>query len=165
MKPPKPDDQRRSELMARVRQRGTAAEVAVAIVLRGLGHRYRLNVRRLPGSPDFANSTRRWAVFVHGCFWHHHTGCKRATIPKANETFWREKFAANRKRDANAVQRLRAARFRVALIWECQTFDVDRLGSRLSKVLESCGPDVAEAIDHRGIVINVTGKRRRRLGR
>ena len=63
------------------------------------GSPYRKNVRSLPGSPDFANKSRKWAVFVHGCFWHRHTGCRRATTPNANRDFWLAKFVANRTRD------------------------------------------------------------------
>lgn len=121
MRPPKPEDPRRSGLMSRVRQRGTEAELAVAAALRKLGMGYRLNVTSLPGSPDFANRRMGWAIFVHGCFWHQHTGCKRATIPKTNQDFWRDKFSTNRIRDARAIRELRNLGFRVSLIWECQT--------------------------------------------
>ncbi len=77
MRPPKPRDPKRSALMARVRQRGTAAELMVGATLRASKTRYRLNVRSLRGSPDFSNRKRKWAIFVHGCFWHHHTACRR----------------------------------------------------------------------------------------
>ncbi len=105
MRVPKPDP-KRSALMARVRQRGTTPELVVASILRNLGLAYRLNVRGLAGSPDFSNRRRRWAIYVHGCFWHQHTGCKHATMPKANEAFWRDKFTTNRRRDANAIRSL-----------------------------------------------------------
>lgn len=78
-----------SARMARVKQKGTKIETMVAIVLRELGLHYRKNVRQLPGSPDFANRTRGWAIFVNGCFWHHHTGCRKATTPKTNTDFWK----------------------------------------------------------------------------
>ncbi|XBY45108.1 very short patch repair endonuclease [Methyloraptor flagellatus] len=135
MKAPKPDDPRRSALMARVRQRGTAPELAVAAILRSLGLAYRLNVRSLPGSPDFANKHRRWAIFVMGCYWHHHTACRSATVPKTNEAFWRGKFAANRLRDARAVRSLRAAGYRVLLVWECEVDAPDDLRRRLQRSL------------------------------
>jgi DNA mismatch endonuclease Vsr len=127
--------------MARVRQSGTAAELVVAASLRSLGASYRVNVRRLPGSPDFANRKRKWAVFVHGCFWHHHARCKRATVPKSNQKFWREKFTANRMRDKRAVLELTRSGYRVAVIWECEIGD-DRLLKKLSQVLEPGGVDV-----------------------
>ncbi len=82
MRAPKPSDPGRSALMGRVRQKGTEAELAVGRALRALGAAYRLNVETLPGSPDFANRKRGWAIFVNGCYWHHHRGCKRATVPK-----------------------------------------------------------------------------------
>src|SRR5215469_18335167 len=134
MRPPKPADPRRSALMSRVRQRGTEAELAVAAALRQLGVSYRLNVTSLPGSPDFANRKMKWAIFVHGCFWHRHTGCKRATVPKTNEDFWRDKFSTNRLRDAHAIRELRRLGFRVSLIWECQTENPDWLATRLTPV-------------------------------
>jgi DNA mismatch endonuclease (patch repair protein) len=131
--------------MGRVRQKGTAAEAAIGQTLRALGIAYRKNVRALPGSPDFANRRRRWAVFVQGCFWHRHTACPRATIPKANREFWLKKFARNRARDAAAVRALRRMGFRVVLVWECQ---VAAAAPRLSKILEAGRVDVAETVDH-----------------
>ena len=135
-RPPKPTDPQRSALFSRVRQRGTRPELAVAAALRKLGAAYRLNVRRLPGSPDFANRRRKWAVFVHGCYWHHHTGCRRATVPKANEAFWRAKFRDNRARDAKAIRTLRSQGFRVSIIWECDVTDEAGLIAKLSKLVE-----------------------------
>jgi DNA mismatch endonuclease (patch repair protein) len=121
--------------MARVRQRGTSAELTVAHVLRTLRAGYRMNVRSLAGSPDFANKKRKWAIFVQGCYWHHHTACPRATIPRTNRSFWRDKFSANRRRDARAVRTLRREGFRVVLVWECQVADADRLQERLQRSL------------------------------
>jgi DNA mismatch endonuclease (patch repair protein) len=118
--------------MGRVRQAQTTGELEVAATLRKLGGAYRKNVGRLPGSPDFANRRRKWAVFVNGCFWHLHTGCPRATVPKANNAFWVEKFAANRLRDARAVCALRRAGFRVAIVWECE---VSAAGAKLRRLL------------------------------
>jgi DNA mismatch endonuclease Vsr len=119
--------------MARVRQKGTTAEQLVAVELRELGLYYRKNVRTLPGSPDFANRTGRWAVFVNGCFWHHHAGCSRATTPKSNSKFWIQKFRDNRRRDARAVVKLRRDAFKVVVIWECE---IDRIRAKLKKILE-----------------------------
>ena len=125
--------------MGRVRQKGTGAELKVAAMLRGLGAAYRKNVRSLPGSPDFANRGRKWAVFVNGCFWHRHTACVRATVPKANNAFWVAKFGRNRSRDAAAIRDLRRAGFRVAIVWECE---VEAAGPALLKVLEPRRVDV-----------------------
>jgi DNA mismatch endonuclease (patch repair protein) len=119
--------------MARVRQKGTAAERAVGAALRAAGRAYRLNVKTLPGSPDFANRRDKWAIFVHGCFWHRHAGCARTTEPKTNRGFWRAKFAANQARDAAALLALRAQGFAVAVIWECETRDAPGLRAALAR--------------------------------
>lgn len=148
MRPSKPDDPKRSALMARVRQRGTDAERAVGSALRSFGSSYRLNVRSLPGAPDYANKRRKWAVFVNGCFWHHHRGCKRATVPKANRDFWLDKFRTNRRRDARAVRALRGRGFRVVVVWECEASDPVALARKLLKILEARQIDVPEPIDH-----------------
>jgi DNA mismatch endonuclease (patch repair protein) len=118
--------------MQRVRQRGTPAEKRVAAICRELGLRYRLNVKSLPGSPDLANKSERWVIFVNGCFWHQHEGCSKATMPRRNGDFWREKFAANRQRDAAKVRALRAAGYRVVIVWECEKTAAVR--RRLSKL-------------------------------
>lgn len=135
-RPPRPIAQspERAALLGRVRQKRTAPEEVVARALRDLGIAYRRNVKGLPGSPDFANVRRRFAIFVDGCFWHHHTGCRRATIPKNNRAFWEAKFVANRARDASAIRALRARGFRVMVIWECRLDGVaERLRRRLGE--------------------------------
>ena len=122
--------------MAGIRQKGTDIEALVAVALRGLSQHYRKNVRGLPGSPDFANRSRRWAIFVNGCFWHHHTACTKATVPKSNVRFWVEKFDANRRRDARAVRKLRGMGYKVAIVWECERSHID---ARLRKIFETRG--------------------------
>jgi len=109
--------------MRRVRQRRTKPEEVVALILRKMRIFYRRNVRSLPGSPDFANKTGRWAIFVMGCFWHRHTACSKATVPKRNREFWSTKFETNRRRDAQKIRALRALGLRVCLIWECELKD------------------------------------------
>lgn len=127
-----------SARMAGIKQKATKIETVVAITLRNLGIHYRKNVKRLPGSPDFANQSARWAIFVNGCFWHHHAGCRKATIPKSNTKFWTLKFLDNRRRDARAIRRLQRDGYRVVTIWECQ---INRVRSKLSKILEPRGVD------------------------
>jgi DNA mismatch endonuclease Vsr len=134
--------------MARVRQKGTAAELIVASWLRSLGASYRLNVRELAGSPDFANRTRKWAIFVHGCFWHRHARCKRTTTPKSNKEFWRKKFADNRRRDARVVRELRRQGFRVVIVWECEVDDDVAVRSKLSEVLEPRRVSMRKTVNH-----------------
>lgn len=125
--------------MGRVRQHGTGPELEVRRALRDLGVSYRLNVRGLPGSPDIANRRRGFAIFVHGCYWHRHAGCRRATTPKRNRDFWLAKFEANLARDARNIEALRAAGFRVLVVWECETGQPNRLIGALRSFLRSRG--------------------------
>ena len=128
-----PTDVVRSALMKRVRQSRTGAEELVAVALISEGMRYRRNVCTLPGSPDFANKSKCWAVFVNGCFWHHHR-CSRGTMPKRNHDFWAAKFRANRRRDARKVRELRSRKFRVEIIWECEALSPVRLAARIARL-------------------------------
>jgi DNA mismatch endonuclease, patch repair protein len=121
--------------MKRQGRRDTAPELAVRKALRDLGHRYTVKNSDLPGSPDAANRYRHWAVFVHGCYWHQHPGCPRATIPKANREWWLDKFNKNRERDERAIRELRDQGFDVEVIWECETRDSVALGERLHTFL------------------------------
>lgn len=133
-------DPARSALMARIRQKGTAPELAVRKIVSALGVRYTVENRDLPGSPDLANRARRWAIFVHGCFWHRHPGCRRASTPTRNARFWSEKFAANVRRDRRATRALRADGFRVIQVWECQTTNAERLARRVQVWLSRDAP-------------------------
>lgn len=107
--------------MGRVRQRHTAPEMVVRRACAALNQRYRLSNHDLPGSPDLANRSRHWAIFVHGCFWHHHVGCRNATVPKSNRSFWQAKFRRNQARDDQARWALTRAGYAVLTVWECQT--------------------------------------------
>jgi DNA mismatch endonuclease (patch repair protein) len=113
-------DDATSARMAGVRQKSTQPELLVGGLLRALGQRYRLSNRDLTGSPDFANRRARWALFVHGCFWHRH-GCSATTTPTRNREFWEAKFVRNVARDARTSEALRAAGYHVIVIWECET--------------------------------------------
>lgn len=113
-------DPRTSERMRRVRQRHTKPEVALRKLLWSLGMRYRCNDRSLPGSPDIVNRNGKWAIFVHGCFWHGHDGCRKATVPKRNTVFWLDKISTNRARDVRKADALRALGFQVVTVWQCE---------------------------------------------
>lgn len=123
--------------MSRQPQRGTAPELAVRAVLRDLGHGYRVNATGLPGSPDLANMSRGWVIFVHGCFWHQHAGCARATVPKRNREWWQAKLERNRCRDQEKVLRLEQLGYDVLVLWECMTKDPSQLASFLGGWFES----------------------------
>jgi DNA mismatch endonuclease (patch repair protein) len=106
--------------LGRIRQRDTSAERAVRRILFAAGFRYRVSNRDLPGSPDVANRRGQWAVFVHGCFWHHHEECVRATVPRNNRAFWLDKFAANAARDTRVIAALRQLGYTCVVVWECE---------------------------------------------
>jgi DNA mismatch endonuclease, patch repair protein len=129
-----------SRRMALVRQHGTTPELAVRRVARQLGLRYTVKNRDLPGSPDLANRSRAFAVFVHGCYWHRHVGCPRATFPKTNKEFWRDKFRANRARDRAALVALEALGLRSVVIWECETRNETSLRNALLPLLDKLSP-------------------------
>lgn len=118
----------RSWNMSRIRSKDTAPERAVRSALHRLGFRFRLQRKKsLPGRPDVVLTRHRTAVFVHGCFWHRHTGCQFAYTPKTRPTFWLNKFSQNMIRDRRACSLLRKTGWRPLIIWECQTSDPDHL--------------------------------------
>jgi DNA mismatch endonuclease (patch repair protein) len=106
--------------MSRIRSRNTTPERAVRDALWHKGYRYRLNDRRLPGSPDLVLPKYRAVIFINGCFWHGHRGCTKYTVPKTNEQFWREKVARNIARDELNAQRLDTLAWTVITVWECE---------------------------------------------
>ncbi len=110
----------RSALMSRVRHHDTEPELRLRRELHALGLRFRLHRRDLPGTPDIVLPRYRAVVFVHGCFWHRHDGCRRATTPKSNVDMWLQKFAANVARDIRSQEALSAAGWRVYVVWECE---------------------------------------------
>lgn len=117
----------RSALMRSVKGRNTGPEVKVRKALHSLGFRFRLHRRDLPGRPDIVLPRHRLAIFVHGCFWHRHPGCKMTTTPKTRRAFWEEKFATNILRDQRNIVDLEKLGWRVATIWECETRSPERL--------------------------------------
>jgi DNA mismatch endonuclease (patch repair protein) len=123
----------RSALMRRVRQKGTTPESLVRKALSSIGARYRLNVRELPGSPDIANRRKKKAIFVHGCFWHHHEACGRGRIPARNRPFWEDKLRRNVERDRRKAKDLDELGFDVLILWECELKDSETLRHRLRK--------------------------------
>lgn len=129
-------DKATSARLGRIRQADTSPERAVRSALHSAGLRFRKSNRDLPGSPDIANRRARWAVFVHGCFWHQHKGCPRATSPKRNAAFWLEKFRANRERDRRVQRALRGMGYVVATFWECEADDTALLRMRTRALLD-----------------------------
>ena len=114
--------------MASVGQRNTGPELRLRQVLHRQGLRYRLHDKKLPGSPDLVFPRFRTVVFVHGCFWHAHNGCKYATKPSTRRKFWEEKFEANRKRDRRNYEALKKSGWRVLVVWGCIFKGLDDAG-------------------------------------
>ncbi len=121
----------RSRMMAAVGRADTGPEQIVRRCLRRLRVRYSSQGRGLPGTPDFVLGQPRVALFVHGCFWHRHRGCRLATTPATRARFWAKKFADNVVRDRRATWRLRHAGWRVWVVWQCQTRPAADLERRL----------------------------------
>ncbi|WP_365977264.1 DNA mismatch endonuclease Vsr [Thiobacillus sp.] len=124
----------RTTLRAQPRYRAMLAQGGLSRrrTAHGLGLRFRLHRNDLPGTPDLVFGPRRIAVFVHGCFWHRHEGCKLCTTPKTRREFWAEKFAANQVRDVRIQKDLRDAGWRVMVIWECETRNATHVQRRLT---------------------------------
>jgi len=133
------DSKRRSALMAGIRGRDTAPEVAVRRIAHRMGMRFHLHRKDLPGRPDLVFPKHCLVVFVHGCFWHRHEGCRHASTPKSRSAFWTEKFAANVARDARQEAALRARGWRVLVIWECETKHKGVVEHKLSTLIGDTG--------------------------
>ncbi len=125
----------RSWNMSRIRGKDSAPELAVRSLLHRQGFRFRLHQRSLPGTPDIVLPKYRSVLFVHGCFWHRHAGCKYAYTPKSRQDFWARKFCSNQERDAQNVSELELAGWRVLVVWECEVRDKKRLADRLQQFL------------------------------
>lgn len=112
--------EKRSRMMSGIRSRNTKPEMIVRSWLHRNGYRFRLHRKDIPGSPDIVLPSRRVAIFVHGCFWHRHPGCKLSYLPKSNVDRWQRKFDENVQRDAKAMQSAGDAGWHVLTIWECE---------------------------------------------
>lgn len=117
------DARTRSRMMSGIRGRDTRPEMVVRQALFAAGFRYRLHRRDLPGAPDVALGGRKVAVFVHGCFWHRHKGCRYAKLPATRPEFWKAKLDGNVERDSRTIDALQAMGWRVLIIWECAIRD------------------------------------------
>ncbi len=129
------DKSRRSWNMGRIKGKNTVPEIQVRSLLHGLGFRFRLHNRALPGKPDIVLRRYATVIFVHGCFWHRHHNCKLCYTPKSNVEFWREKFNRNVERDRKSYAELKKAGWRVIVVWECELSDIQRLSTRLRRLM------------------------------
>ncbi len=126
--------EQRSKNMAAIKGKNTMPEIRVRRMLHKMGFRFRLYRKDLPGCPDIVLPRLHLCIFVHGCFWHQHSGCKRATIPESNREFWIIKFQRTLQRDEAAEKELVLQGWQVGVIWECETKD----GKLLSAAIQEC---------------------------
>lgn len=125
----------RSERMSRVRGKDSAPEMKLRRLVHGMGFRYRLHVRELPGKPDLVFPSKRAVIFMHGCFWHRHEACKLARLPKSKLDFWRTKLEANKERDLLHKRQLRELGWRVLVVWECEMSNIQQVATRVRDFL------------------------------
>lgn len=124
----------RSKIMSMIKGKNTKPEMLVRSVCHELGLRYRLHRKDFPGKPDLVFPKYRLCIFVHGCFWHRHPGCKYAYTPKSRLDFWLPKLAKNVERDIEAQQALLELGWSVAIIWECHTKNRELLRTEIRKI-------------------------------
>ena len=129
------EPRKRSEIMSRIRGRGTKPELIVRRIAHRLGFRFRLHRKDLPGRPDIVFPRHRAVIMVHGCFWHRHPGCKHASSPKTRESYWKSKLDDNVARDRRNETALRELGWRVMVIWECETKDREAVAARIKSFL------------------------------
>lgn len=123
--------EQRSALMSRIHGKDTKPELTIRRLVHGLGYRFRLHRRDLPGTPDLVFPRFKKVIFVHGCFWHRHSRCRLAYTPKSNTDFWRLKFSKNVARDQRVLRQLRRLGWDPLVIWECELADATKLAARL----------------------------------
>lgn len=116
--------EKRSWNMSQIKSRNTNPEMKLRKALHGMGFRYRLHNRKLPGSPDLVFSKYKAVIFVNGCFWHRH-GCKHTTTPSTRKDFWETKFKANTERDKKNIKELQNLGWRIMIVWECELNKTD----------------------------------------
>lgn len=123
----------RSWNMSRIQGKDTGPEKKVRSLLHRMGYRFRLHRKDLPGKPDIVLPKYKAVIFVHGCFWHRHKGCRLAYTPKSRKEFWKKKFEDTMLRDVRNKKLLKRQNWKVLVIWECQTRNLQMLAKRLSR--------------------------------
>ena len=121
----------RSWNMSRIRSGDTKPERIVRSLLHGRGYRFRLHKKDLPGKPDIVLPKYKTVIFVHGCFWHRHKGCKHASVPKTRQDFWQTKFNSNIARDKKVQKQLNSTGWKIVIIWECELSEIETLINKL----------------------------------
>ena len=136
-------EEQRSYIMSRVPSKDTKPELLVRSFLHRSGFRFRIHGKKLPGRPDLVLAKHQTVVFVHGCFWHRHTGCAKATMPATRVRFWREKFERNVSRDRDNQAKLQNLGWRVIVLWECEITTIASREDRLARLTLEISGDQA----------------------
>ncbi len=126
---------RRSANMARIRSKNMKPELAVRRMIHQMGYRYRLHRKDLPGKPDMVFPSRKAVIFVHGCFWHLHPGCREGRIPSSRRDYWEPKLLGNVRRDQEVVKKLIESGWRVLIVWECEVQRSEQLREIVKRFL------------------------------
>jgi|SRR5215213_976499 len=127
----------RSERMKLIRSKNTKVEMKVRRLIHGMGYRYRLHAKALPGSPDLVFPTRKKVIFVHGCFWHQHDNCRHYRMPRSNLEFWLPRLESNRRRDTKTYSQLDHSGWGYLVVWECELKNLDAVASKIQTFLEA----------------------------
>ena len=128
--------EKRSWNMSRIRGKDTKPEIAVRSLLHGMGYRFRLHRKDLPGKPDIVLPKHNTVIFVHGCFWHRHEGCEYAYMPKSRIGFWSDKFKGTVKRDKKHRKELNDLGWKVHVIWECEVKSIEILRRKIKSIFK-----------------------------
>lgn len=131
------DKQKRSEVMSKIRSKNTKPEMLLRKALHARGFRFRIHYKKLPGRPDIVLPKYRTAIFVQGCFWHGHEGCRSAHIPKTNPEFWSKKVSANKSRDTINLSKLNSLGWNVLEAWECEIRKKDKFEALIGQITTS----------------------------
>lgn len=126
----------RSKRMSLIRGKDSSPELKLRRLVHGMGFRYRLHVKDLPGKPDLVFPSRRAVIFMHGCFWHRHPGCKLARMPKSKLDFWRPKLEGNRERDLRNQEMLKKLGWHVLVVWECEVENIEKVSNKVREFLQ-----------------------------
>jgi len=134
---------KRADLMSKIKGKETKPEILVRKYIFSKGFRYRKNVRKLHGTPDIVLKKYKTIIFIHGCFWHLHQGCKEGRLPRSNGTYWKEKLERNVNRDKRNISVLASLGWKVIVIWECEIRNAALRNNRLVKLIdEITGQDI-----------------------
>lgn len=125
--------------MSKIRSKNTTPEIKVRKLLHSMGYRFRLHRKDLPGKPDIVLPKYKTVIFVHGCFWHGHEGCRYAVIPKSNTHYWKNKINNNISRDNNNLILLSELKWKVLIIWECELINLDLLTFKIKSAVVNKG--------------------------